>query len=184
MTSHSELPRQKEIEQAVLGAMMIDKDALKRGLELLSTDFFLVPHAVIYNSMEQLDSREEQVNQLTVGEELTSYGALEEIGGHEYLAELAGAVATGSNMDLHCKAVMQAALIDRLEEIGVTPMGPIEMATNTGPPYTSIPVMIEALCEILVHEATIRPETFPFGELDNLAGAILKIRKLIQKKGE
>jgi hypothetical protein len=63
-------------------------------------------------------------------------------------------------------------------------MGPVEMATNTGPPNTSIPVMIEALCEILVHEATIRPETFPSADLDNLAGAILTIRKLLHKKGE
>ena len=220
MTSHFEFypPRQKQIEQAVLGSMMIDADALKRGLELLKAYYFVTPHAVIYDAMEQLYSKGEQVNQLTVGEELKSNGAMERVGGHEYLAELACAVATGSDIDLHCKAVMEAAvggaskdrftyafqdfppsycasivfmynwslsdLIDRLEDIGVTPMGPVEMATNTGPPNTSIPVMIEALCEILVHEATIRPGTFPSADLDNLAGAILTIRKLLHKKGD
>ncbi len=104
-------PQAVEVEQAVLGAMLIDQRAVGRAIEILDeTYFYSVPHSLIYQAIISLYERNEAVDQLTLAEELRKRGQLEEAGGVVYLATLASEVATAANIDHHAKIVLDKGL--------------------------------------------------------------------------
>ncbi|MBT7596616.1 MAG: intein-containing replicative DNA helicase, partial [Gemmatimonadetes bacterium] len=75
-------PQAVEVEQAVIGAMLLDGRAVGRAIEMLDEGiFYNAPHAHIYNAMVSLYERSEPVDQLTVAEELKAAGRLDEAGG-------------------------------------------------------------------------------------------------------
>lgn len=112
-------PQAVEVEQAVLGAMLIDGRAVGRAIELLGTDgscFYHGPHSRIYQAMIALYERSEAVDQLTVSEELKRRQQLDAVGGVVYLASLSAEVATSANIDYHARIVLDRALSRRLIE--------------------------------------------------------------------
>jgi len=110
-------PQAVEVEQAVLGAMMIDQRAIGRAIEILDEScFYHVPHNAVYQAIISLFERGEAVDQLTLAEELKRRDQLEEVGGVVYLAKLASEVATAANIDYHARIVLEKALSRRLIE--------------------------------------------------------------------
>jgi replicative DNA helicase len=110
-------PQAVAMEQAVLGAMLIDQRAIGRAIELLDeTCFYHVPHSLIYQAAIRLYERNEAVDQLTLAEELKRRNKLEEVGGVVYLAKLASEVATAANIDHHARIVLEKALSRKLIE--------------------------------------------------------------------
>ena len=110
-------PQAIEVEQAVLGAMLLDQRAVGRAVELLDRMYFYHgPHAKIFEAIITLYERNEAVDQLTLGEELKKRGQLEEVGGVVYLATLASEVATAANIDHHAKIVVEKGLTRSLIE--------------------------------------------------------------------
>lgn len=110
-------PQAVEVEQAVLGAMLIDGRAVGRALEILGPDgtcFYHDPHGRIYQAMVGLYERSEAVDQLTVSEELKRRQQLDAVGGVVYLATLSAEVATSANIDYHARIVLDRALSRRL----------------------------------------------------------------------
>ena len=111
-------PQAVEVEQAVLGAMLIDPRAVGRAFELLQEDaFYHGPHARIFVAMRELYERNEAVDQLTVGEQLKRQGQLEPAGGVVYLAELAAGVASAANIEHHARIVVERGLSRGLIEV-------------------------------------------------------------------
>ena len=75
-------PQAVEVEQAVLGAMLIDQRAIGRAIELLDEDcFYHTPHGAVYKAILNLYERGEAVDQLTLAEELRRGNKLDEVGG-------------------------------------------------------------------------------------------------------
>ena len=110
-------PQAIEVEQAVLGAMLLDNRAVGRAIELLDRVYFYhPPHGKIFDAIIALYERNEAVDQLTLGEELKKRGHLEEVGGVVYLATLASEVATAANIDHHAKIVLEKGLTRSLIE--------------------------------------------------------------------
>lgn len=108
-------PQAVDVEQAVLGAMLIDQRAIGRAIELLDEDcFYHTPHGTVYKAILNLYERSEAVDQLTLAEELRRGKKLDEVGGVAYLAKLASEVATGANIDYHARIVLEKALGRRL----------------------------------------------------------------------
>jgi replicative DNA helicase len=104
-------PQAVEVEQAVLGAMLIDGRAVGRAVELLEEEaFYHRPHGRIYTAMISLYEQNQAVDQLTVSEELKRRGQLDEAGGIVYLAELAAGVASAANIEHHAKIVVERGL--------------------------------------------------------------------------
>ena len=123
-------PQAVEVEQAVLGAMMIEQRAIGRGFEYLDEScFYHAPHSKIYNAIIALYERGEAVDQLTLAEELKRLNQFDEVGGIVYLAKLATEVATAANIDYHAKIVLDKALSRKLIE---TASEVIEMAYGGG----------------------------------------------------
>ncbi len=109
------MPQAVDVETAVLGAMLIDKGAIAKVIEILHEDsFYRDAHRKIYSTLVSLFERDEEADQITVSEELRRRGQLEEVGGAYYLATLAGDVATSANVEYHAKIVLNKALLRKL----------------------------------------------------------------------
>ena len=110
-------PQAVEVEQAVLGAMMLEQRAIVRAFEILDEScFYHAPHSQIFAAMVDLFERGTAVDQLTLTEELKRRGQLDDVGGVVYLAKLGSEVATTANIDFHARIVLEKALSRKLIE--------------------------------------------------------------------
>ena len=108
-------PQAPEIERAVLGALMIDREAYLLVCELLRPESFYEPrHQKIYDAIRQLSINEKPVDVLTVTEQLTKMGDLEDVGGPVYVAELSSKVATSANVEFHANIIAEKFLSRQL----------------------------------------------------------------------
>src|SRR5699024_5703499 len=108
-------PHNIEAEQAVIGAIFLEPDAMSAASEhLLSMDFYRASHQRIFQVMMQLTDRGEPIDLITVSTALADANLLEDIGGVSYLTELANAVPTAANIGYYTKIVEEKALLRRL----------------------------------------------------------------------
>ena len=108
-------PHDTEAEQAVIGSMLTDKEAIISAIEILKEDdFYREDNKTIYEAMLNLYNRAEPVDIITLKSELASLGKLEAVGGLEYLAELPDKVPTTANVDKYIKIVEEKSLLRTL----------------------------------------------------------------------
>ncbi|KEO81329.1 replicative DNA helicase [Tumebacillus flagellatus] len=108
-------PQHIEAEQAVLGAVMLEADAIVTVQEMLSVpDFYRKSHQLIYEAILQLAESGEPVDVVTVSKMLSDNGQIEEIGGVAYLANLANSVPTAANVDHYASIVKEKSVLRRL----------------------------------------------------------------------
>ena len=111
-------PQAIEIEQAVLGAMMLEQRAIVHAVEILDPScFYNTTHSQIFEAIMSLFERGVAVDQFTLAEELKDRDQLNDVGGAVYLAELVAKVATPANSDVHVRIVLERALSRQLIEI-------------------------------------------------------------------
>lgn len=112
-------PRDEEAEQAVLGAMLLDKHAISAAQEVISaSDYYFPRHATIHEVIMGLSDQGQPADAITVAAALRDQGNLERVGGAGYLHELTGAVITTSNVDYYAKSVRDCALKRRIIDVG------------------------------------------------------------------
>ncbi|HEX7942656.1 MAG TPA: replicative DNA helicase [Gemmatimonadaceae bacterium] len=110
-------PYSEEAESAVLGAMLMDQDAILRATEHVDdTMFYREANRRIFRAMVAVSERGEVVDPLTLADELGRRGELEASGGKEYVAFLMDAVPTSANVEYHARIVKEKALQRRLIE--------------------------------------------------------------------
>ncbi|WP_203650613.1 replicative DNA helicase [Secundilactobacillus yichangensis] len=108
-------PQNIEAEKAVLGAIFLNGDALVDAMEVLTADdFYRRAHGLIFQTMVNLNDRDEAIDVVTVSDELKRLNQLEDIGGMPYIAELAASVPTAANVGYYAKIVAQKAVLRRL----------------------------------------------------------------------
>jgi len=108
-------PQAVDIEMAVLGAMLLEKEAIAKALEVLDeTAFYKPAHISIFKAMIGLFERSEPVDLITLSEELRRRGELEKIGGEYYLTELTTKVTSAANVEYHAHIVLEKALMRQL----------------------------------------------------------------------
>ena len=101
-------PQAIPLEEAVLGAIMLDKNALTVVLDILRPEsFYLDGHQAIYRAMLRLFERSQPVDLLTVTEELKKGGDLQIAGGPVYLVELTNRIASAANIEYHARIISQ-----------------------------------------------------------------------------
>ena len=112
-------PQAVEVEKAVLGALMIDRDAYAIVSEILSPESFYEPrNKMVYTAIRDLVMNEKPVDILTVTEQLAKNGTLDEVGGPGYVTELSSHVASSSNVEYHVQIVAQKNLARQLVAFG------------------------------------------------------------------
>ena len=114
-------PQATLLEEAVLGAMLIDRDGLPSVIEILKIDSFYLPqHQIIFEVMTQLFQSSQPIDLLTVQEALKKAGKLEEVGGLNYLIELSNKVASSANIEFHARIIAQKFIQRELIKVSNT----------------------------------------------------------------
>ena len=108
-------PRDTRLEAAVLGALMLEKDAYTIVCDILHADSFYEPaHQRIYEAIQTLGASQSPIDMLTVVEQLRLNGTLESVGGTAYVAQLTMEVASAANVEFHARIVAQKYLSRQL----------------------------------------------------------------------
>lgn len=108
-------PQAPELEEAVLGALMIEKDAYSLVSEILRPEsFYEHRHQLIYAAITDLAIQQKPIDILTVTEQLRSRGDLEEVGGPFYITQLSGKVASSAHIEYHARIIAQKFLAREL----------------------------------------------------------------------
>jgi replicative DNA helicase len=102
-------PQAGELEEAVLGAVMLEKDKLAEVLEIIQSDdcFYVDAHRKIYAAVRRLFDKGSPVDLLTVTEELRKSNELEIVGGAYYLTRLTMSVVSSAHVEAHARIVME-----------------------------------------------------------------------------
>jgi len=105
-------PAAPEIEAAVLGAMLIEKEAVPKALELLTTSsFYLNEHKIIFDAMVSLFQSGEPIDTVTLYEELKKREQIEKVGGPVYLSKLSQNISSAANIEYHAKIILEKEIL-------------------------------------------------------------------------
>ncbi len=108
-------PHNTEAEAATLGAILLDPEALGRVLVYLrADDFYRNANARIFQAILNLSERAEEIDIITVTQELRAQGALDNVGGPGYVSSLTGAVPTSANVEYYARIVKESSLRRKL----------------------------------------------------------------------
>ncbi len=109
------LPNNLEAERSILGAILLDNNALNTAIEALKAeDFFLMQHRHVFQQMIALGEAQQAIDLVTLTEELHRVGELEAAGGAPYLASLIDGVARVSNVEHYARIVKEKAMLRNL----------------------------------------------------------------------
>ncbi len=105
-------PSAPEIEAAVLGAMLIEKEAVPKAIEMLSKDsFYSRQHQLIFEAMISLFESNEPIDTVTLYEELKKRNQVEEVGGAVYLSKLSQNISSAANVEFHSKIIIEKQIL-------------------------------------------------------------------------
>lgn len=108
-------PHDKDVEEAVLGALMLEKDAYPQVCDLLRPETFYEPvNQKIYSAITALGAAQLPVDMLTVTDQLRTDGVLDEVGGAAFIAMLTSRVASAANIEWHARILAQQYLAREL----------------------------------------------------------------------
>ena len=119
-------PQAQELEDSVLGALMIEKDAYGTVADLLRPEvFYKDQNRLVYEAIRELAGKDQPIDMLSVGEKMRSLGTLEKAGGAVYLADLTRRVASTAHLRYHAEIIAKKAtardviaLAAQIEEMG------------------------------------------------------------------
>ena len=108
-------PQATDIERAVLGALMVDKEAFSVVSEMIRAESFYDPrHQKIFSAIAQLNFKERPVDIMTVIEQLKQDGTFDEVGGMAYLLDISNDVASSAHVEYHARIIAQKFLARQL----------------------------------------------------------------------
>ena len=171
-------PQNIEAEQAVLGAMLIDKEAIAKATELLSAeDFYREAHRVIFSAMLELYNKNEAVDMVTVTEILKRDNKLEDIGGIAYITSLANVVLTAANVKYHAEIVAEKSVLRQLVRVST------EIAAMGYEANDDVGTLLDT-AESRILEISNRKKKNDFTAInDILMDSVQSIESLLQNKG-
>lgn len=171
-------PQNIEAEQAVLGAMLIDKEAIAKATEVLSADdFYREAHRVIFSAMLELYNKNEAVDMVTVTEILKRDNKLEGIGGIAYITSLANVVLTAANVKYHAEIVAEKSVLRQLVRVST------EIAAMGYEANEDVGTLLDT-AESRILEISNRKKKNDFTAInDILMDSVQSIESLLQNKG-
>lgn len=108
-------PHAVDIEEQILGAMLLEKESIAKVIEVLDAEaFYAERNKKIYQAILALFDRSEPADSITVSEELRRRGQLEAVGGQTFVVELTLKVATAANVEYHARIVLEKAIMRKL----------------------------------------------------------------------
>lgn len=166
-------PQNVEAEQSVLGALMLDKQAIINVADiLLPEDFYKPNHSKIYESILNLYEKRQPIDILSVTEKLKGIDALKEIGGSSYLTQLVEAVPSSAHVDHYAKIVKEKKVLRDLIKTSA------EISENAFSPDEDLETILDSI-EQKIFAISQRSYTQKFAPLkEELKSAYERIEKL------
>ena len=117
-------PQATDVEKAVLGAMLIEREAIPQAIEVLPPEaFYSGKHQKVYTAILSLFERGNPVDLVTLTEELKRRDQLDDVGGPYYLTELTTEVASAANVEYHARIIAEKSLLRKMIEKMTTLVG-------------------------------------------------------------
>jgi replicative DNA helicase len=111
-------PQARDLEEAILGALMLEKDALSAVIDILKPEiFYSEANQLIFKSIQKLFEISEPVDILTVTQQLRKMGSLEKVGGAMYISELTNRVGSAANIEYHARIIQQKYIMREMIRI-------------------------------------------------------------------
>jgi len=108
-------PQARDLEEAVLGGLMLDEDAVVEVIDVLKPEsFYVAAHQHIFQAISDLFARTQPIDILTVTEQLRKNGTLDEVGGPFYVTKLTHRVGSTANIDHHARIVSEKYILREL----------------------------------------------------------------------
>lgn len=171
-------PQNLEAEQSVLGAILLDNEAINQALEVLSSeDFYRESHREIFRAMTELSDRSQPVDAITLTDLLKGRGRLEVVGGPAYIGELAAAVPTAANIAHYARIVREKAVLRSLASIAT------EIASSAYDSPVSVDEFLDE-AEHRVFEISERRITASFHPMRELTRDSLKLIERLYERRE
>jgi replicative DNA helicase len=170
-------PQNIEAEQSVLGAILLDNDAINQALEIVTAeDFYRESHREIFRAMVALIEHLQPVDAITLTDALRTRGVLEAIGGAAYIAELAAGVPTAANVAHYARIVREKAVLRGLASVAT------EIASGAYDSPTNVDEFLDE-SEHKIFEISERRIRQSFHSMNELTRESLKlIEQLYEKK--
>jgi len=116
-------PQAPELEQAVLGALMLERNAVNEAIDILQPEsFYVEAHRRIFGAILNLFRNDQPIDILTVTEELKKRGELDMVGGPFYISQLTNKVASSANVEYHARIISQKHIMRELIRISAETM--------------------------------------------------------------
>lgn len=114
-------PQSRDLEEVILGALMIDPSAVPLALEIIKSSqcFYVDAHKHIYDAITSLYDLQQPVDTLTVVEQLMKVERLDMVGGPTYVLKLTNAVVSGAHIEHHCRIVLEKFLSREIIKISM-----------------------------------------------------------------
>lgn len=172
-------PNHFEAEQSVLGAVLLDREALHKAQSIVKADdFYKTAHQKIYQAIINLNERSEAIDLITLTDELNATNELDLIGGPAYISKLTSVVPSSANVEYYAKIVKDCSMRRRLISIAGK-MG----ASSYEPSVDSRSVIEEA--EKGLFEVSDNHGNLDFKRVRDLVSpAISSIEEIYKRKGE
>ena len=111
-------PQALDLEEAVLGALMLEKEAVNSVIDILSPEnFYKDSHNRIFSTIQGLFQRSEPIDALTVVQALKQNGELDVVGGAYFISQLTNRVASSANIEFHSRIILQKFILRELIRI-------------------------------------------------------------------
>ena len=170
-------PQNLEAETSVLGAVLLENEALNRVLEILQEDdFYRNAHRRIFSAILHLYEHSEPVDLITLSEVLKTRGELDDVGGVEYLNSLANAVPTAANISYYAKIIKEKAILRKLINRATEIVS--QSYSNSGDVDEFIDQAERTIFEI--SEDRVRPSFYPIKDL--IKSSFKTIERLYEKR--
>ena len=170
-------PQNNEAEQSVIGAILIENEALLKSIEIIRPeDFYRESHRLIFQSMIELFEKNEPADLITLTEHLRNKNKLEEVGGASYLTTLCDQIPTAANIEYYAKIVKEKAVLRRLIYCAT------EIATRGYSNQDEVGELLDFAEKSIfdISEDQIKSSVYPLKEI--LKASFKTIEKLYNKK--
>lgn len=108
-------PQALDVEEAILGAIMLERGAMETVIDILSPyDFYIEQHQVIFEAIQNLHNTDRPIDMRTVFSELSKMGKLEIAGGAAYIAELTSRVSSAAHIEYHARIIQEQSMRRRI----------------------------------------------------------------------
>jgi len=170
-------PQNLEAEASVLGAVLLENEALNRVLEILKEDdFYRNAHRRIFSAILHLYEHSDPVDLITLSEVLKTRGELDDVGGVEYLNSLVNAVPTAANISYYAKIIKEKAILRKLINRATEIVS--QSYSNSGDVDEFIDQAERTIFEI--SEDRVRPSFYPIKDL--IKSSFKTIERLYEKR--